>query len=263
MSLAVAMQGAGHRPVGVVARRTTAAEEAAQRLDAVAVADGAELPAADLLIVAVRDDAVGEVAATLAPRAGSIRAAVHLSGLAPVGTLAPLSGGAPVGAFHPLQTLPSIAAGAARLGGAWAAVTTADPGLRETLHGLARSLGMHPFDLADEAKPAYHAAAAAAANFPLADLVIARDLLDAAGVPFAAARPLVEAIVANAFELGPEAALTGPVARGDVGTVAGQLAAVDAVTPEWSADYRAAVARLARIAGRTDAFDGLVGASDR
>jgi predicted short-subunit dehydrogenase-like oxidoreductase (DUF2520 family) len=183
---------------------------------------------------------------------------VHLSGLTPVSALAPLAAsGCRTGSFHPLQTLPNPEVGAARLSGAWVAVTAEEP-LRTTLHGFARSLGAHPFDLADGAKALYHAGAAAAANFLLLALTMASDLLGAADVPFAAARPLVEAVVANAFELGPRPALTGPVARGDVGTVAAQLDAVAAAAPEWVAPFAASVLHLAGLAGRRDDFRDLL-----
>jgi predicted short-subunit dehydrogenase-like oxidoreductase (DUF2520 family) len=83
---------------------------------------------------------------------------------------------------------------------------------------------------------------------------MAADLFAAAGVPFAAARPLVEAVVGNAFDLGPRAALTGPVARGDRGTVAAQLQAVRAAAPEWAPAFAAWVGELARLTGREDEF---------
>ncbi|NIR35990.1 MAG: DUF2520 domain-containing protein, partial [Actinobacteria bacterium] len=104
--------------------------------------------------------------------------------------------------------------------------------LADRLFELATSIGMHGFELDDSDKALYHAAAAAAANFPLAALAMSRNLFEAAGVPFDAAGPLVEAIVANAFEMGPADALTGPIARGDVGTVAAQLAAIRDAAPD-------------------------------
>ena len=87
---------------------------------------------------------------------------------------------------------------------------------------------------------------------------MARDLFGAAGVPFAAARPLVEAVVANAFELGPRPSLTGPVARGDVETVQDQLNAVAAEAPQWLGTFSTIVLFLARIAGRGQDFEDLI-----
>ena len=248
LSLAAAAGRAGHDITAVVARTAERAGEAALALGAAPYAIGDPLPPSDLCVVSVRDDAIESVAGQLAAAAVGSDAAVHLSGLAPVAALEPLAAaGVSTGSFHPLQTLPTPAAGAAALAGSWIAITASRPRLYERLTGLAESLGALPFSLSDEHKAVYHAAAAAAANFPLAALTMASDLFDAAGVPFEAAHPLVDAVVANAFDLGPRAALTGPVARGDVATVAAQLAAVRAETPSLVPGFVGFVRELARL----------------
>ena len=253
LSVATAFRQAGHDIGGVLARRPEAARAAGELLGAPGLGWETPLPAADLLLIAVRDDAIGEVADRLVPLSAGARAAVHLSGLTSVTALAPLAAaGLETGAFHPLQTLPEPEAGAARLRGAWVAVTTDDPALRVELHALAASIATRPFDLADEARPTYHAAASAAANYVVACLRMAHELFTAAGVPFDAARPLVEAVVANVFSLGTGRALTGPIARGDAGTVAAQLEAVRRHLPEAAADYAAVGRMVARYAGRLE-----------
>ena len=262
LSLAIASARAKHDVVAVVGRTVDHAWPAASALSAEALAIGDSLPPADLLIIAVRDDAIAPVAAALAADLREnpvVPAAVHLSGLAPVSVLDPLAdAGLEIASFHPLQTLPAPEPGAARIPGAWIAITANGP-LRGSLDAYADSLGAHPFPLAEEAKPLYHAAAAAAANFPLAALTMASDLFRQAGVPFAAAKPLVEAVVANTFELGPRAALTGPVTRGDVGTVKAQIEAVHDAMPEWAPFFVSWVAALARISGRGPEFAEIVG----
>ncbi|OFW65603.1 MAG: hypothetical protein A2Z12_02200 [Actinobacteria bacterium RBG_16_68_21] len=250
-SLAIAVEDAGHRLLGVLGRDPARAGEAASRFGCPVLEWDRDLPAADLLLIAVRDDAIGEVAARLGGHAPGTGGAVHLSGLTPVDALAAI-GDLPLGSFHPLQTLPNPENGAARLAGAWIAVTSEDDLLADRLFALAASIGAHPFEVADEAKPLYHAAAAAAANFPLAAWSMARRLFEAAGVPFEVAGPLVQAVLDNAFTLGPEAALTGPVARGDVGTVAAQLAAVRGAVPDLEEDFAAMVVAVARVAGTLD-----------
>ncbi len=253
-ALSLALHRAGHDIVAVAGRSPERTAEVAARFDAEPLGLADPLPAVDLVVVAVRDDAIAEVAETLAGTAGESRGVVHLSGATSTGALAPVAAsGVPVGSFHPLQTLPSAEAGAARLEGAWVAVTAEEP-LRTTLHELAESMGARPFDLADEHKAIYHAAAASAANFTLAALAVAAELFAAAGVPFDAAKPLVDAVVANAFTAGPRASLTGPVARGDVTTVAAQLAAIAEQAPEWEEAYRAFVAATAGVAGTADRF---------
>jgi predicted short-subunit dehydrogenase-like oxidoreductase (DUF2520 family) len=201
----------------------------------------------------VRDDGIAAVAERLAGIVGAVGGAVHLSGLTSVDALGAL--GCPTGSFHPLQTLPTPEAGAAALRGAWIAVTTDDDLLADRLFALASSLGAHPFELADDQKPLYHAAAAAAANFPLTSLAMAERLFAAAGVDFAAAGPLVEAVVANAATMGPVAALTGPVARGDVGTVRAQVAAVAVAAPDLVGHFVALVRATAAVAGTSDVIE--------
>jgi predicted short-subunit dehydrogenase-like oxidoreductase (DUF2520 family) len=225
-------------------------------LDSVPLAWDRPLPSADLLVVAVRDDAVTEVAARLAAVAGAVDAAVHVSGVTPVSALAPLAASGPVGSLHPLQTLPSPEAGARKLAGAWVAVTSDDEPLAGRLSALAASLGARPFRLEDHHKPLYHAAAVAAANYPVAVLAMAERLFAAAGVDFAAAEPLVAAAVGNAFALGPTAALTGPVARGDAGAVAANVDAVRWAAPDLLEDFVALARATARVAGTTEAVDG-------
>jgi predicted short-subunit dehydrogenase-like oxidoreductase (DUF2520 family) len=196
------------------------------------------LPAADLLVISVRDDAIAAVAGRLAGLSGAIPYAVHLSGFTSVVALEPLSrSGTKVGSFHPLQTLPNPETGSEALAGAWVAVTAEEP-LRSVLFGLASDFSMHPIDVEDRAKPAYHAGAAAASNFLVAALAVAHDLLEAAGVPFAAAEALSRQVVANAFALGPTSALTGPIARGDETTVAGHLAAAWEVSESIGHQFR-------------------------
>ncbi len=253
LSMALAAQQAGHTVVAVAGRSQAGLAAAHDLTSAPTVALDDALPGADLAVLAVRDDAIATVAATLRLPDGV--PVVHLSGLAPVSALDRLRGAHAVGALHPLQSLPTPLVGAARLAGAWAAVTTTDEGLHSQLVRFARSLGMQTFDLDDAAKPLYHAAAAAAANFPIVALSMAADLFAAAGVSFGVAEPLVTGVVANAFELGPRTALTGPVARGDIATVAAQLEAVG--ESAWYEYYVEFVRMVAALAGRQGDFEGL------
>jgi predicted short-subunit dehydrogenase-like oxidoreductase (DUF2520 family) len=156
-----------------------------------------------------------------------------------------------VGALHPLQSFPSASAGLERLSGAWAAVA-GDP----EVIALARLLGLRPFELADSARARYHAAAAVASNHLVALLGQVQRLAATCGVPFEAFVPLLRASLDNAIELGPETALTGPVARGDLATIAEHLAALD---PTDRDAYRAMAREAARLAGRRDtAIDRLL-----
>lgn len=257
LAVALATASAEHRIVGVLARRRDAAAAAASRLESAVLEWDRPLPGADLLLIGVRDDAITTVARRLAGREGAVSGAAHLSGFTPVDALGPLS--VPIASFHPLQTLPTPEVGAARLAGAWVAVTSDDDMLADRLFAFAASLGARPFDLADRAKPLYHAAAVAAANFPVASWEMSRRLFAAAGVEFAAAAPLIQAITANTLDLGPEAALTGPIARGDVGTVRAQVEAVRAALPEFAAHFDAAVRAVAQVAGTSEEIEEALG----
>ena len=210
------------------------------------------MPEADLLVVAVRDDAIRAVASSLSEAPLPVPRAVHLSGLAPVQVLDPLrAAGLETGSFHPLQTLPDWDTGSKALANAHVGITAGEE-MMDFLEGLADSLGCHHFRLPDQVKPLYHAAAAASANYVLAALSLAETLYAEAGIDYRVARPLVDQVVANAFELGIKPALTGPVARGDIGTVRSQLKAVDTQAPHMSETFRALARATARVAGATE-----------
>lgn len=253
MSLSYAFRTAGHELAGVLGRKNAA--DAAAALDTVELSWDDLLPAADLLVISVRDDAVGEIANRLASRAIGVAAAVHISGSVTIGALAPLEEtGLAIGGFHPLQSLPDAEIGATRLSGAWAGITAGDPQLSARLFELATSIGMIPFDLPDAGRPLYHAGASAAANYVVGSLALAERLFSAAGVPWEAAIPLVEAVVKNATELGPQRALTGPIARGDVRTVEQQRAAVRSAVPDLEAAFVDIGRAVAHVAGREEEF---------
>lgn len=230
-SLARAAVGAGHTLGGVLSRRRPDLEPMLEW--------DTPLPSCDLIVLAVSDAAIPEVARRLVFTWPGDTPAVHLSGFVSVGALDPLADlGAAVGSFHPLQTLPDPERGAAALAGSWAALTTSDTALSNLLSDFARSLAMRPFTLADRAKPAYHAAAAAASNYVVEALAVASDLLAAAGVDAEVVKPLTRRVIENVFAVGAEAALTGPIARNDLATVAGQQAAADGISPELGEQFR-------------------------
>jgi len=239
-ALVLAAHRSGHTIVSI---RSRSIESTARFADL--VTDDAGPP--DLTVIAVRDDAIRAVASTLVDDRPS--AVVHMSGAVHASALAMLADrGWMIGSWHPLQTLPTPEVGAERLAGSWVGVTAGEP-LRSELHVFTTSLGCRPFDLRDEDKAAYHAAAAAAANFVVTSLSVAEQLAEQASVPFEAYRPLVDAIVENTFTLGAVRALTGPIARGDVATVTTHLATADAAGPELGAMFRAMARATAELAG--------------
>lgn len=254
ISLALAM--AGHQPVAVAGRDADAAstQALAARLGAPAVAIADAARDADLVVIATPDAAIEATAHALvtALRAGAL--VVHLSGARGLDALAAIASTRPdvrIGALHPLQSLRGKDDVDA-LRGAWAAVCGPDE-----VAALAIDMGLSPFHVADADRPRYHAAACVASNHLVALLGQVARLAADAGVPLEAFAPLVRSAMENAFSVGPAAALTGPVARGDVATVQTHL---DALPDAERAAYRALAAEALRLSGRNDpALDALLG----
>lgn len=222
-ALGLAAERAGHEIAGVLSRSPV--ERAWDQLDW-----DSDLPEADLALIAVRDDAISEVSHRIAPHVSDVGVVAHMSGFTPVLVLHHLQEqGTAVGGFHPLQSLPDAETGAAALTGAYVGVD-GDPLAMDVLTHLASTLGMEHFRLDDASRPAYHAAAAAAANFVITALAVSADLYESAGIDPRVSRPLVERAVANVFEKGAATALTGPIARGDIDTVIGHLTAAREVS---------------------------------
>jgi len=237
VTVTAALAAAGWAVAAVAGRTVGAAStrEAAVRLHAPArsvaeVADGA-----DVVIVATPDGVIDAAAAALAPAVAPDALVLHLSGARGLDALAAVP--ARRACLHPLQALPTVELGLRRLPGSWAAVA----GDAE-VEALARQLGLRPFVLADSDRPAYHAAATIASNHLVALLgQVART----APAPLEAFLPLVRATVDNVEAIGPTAALTGPVARGDVDTVRAHLRALP---PSERDEYRAMARAAHRLA---------------
>ena len=194
----------------------------------------------DLVLIATPDAAVADVAAAVEPAAGAVVA--HLAGSLGLDAVAPHLRPA---ALHPLVALPDPAVGARRLrGGGWFAVA-GDPLVGQAV----ADLGGRAFEVADADRAAYHAAAVVASNHLVALLGQAERIASGAGVPFAAFIDLVRATVDNVDELGPAAALTGPAARGDTGTIRRHL---EAIAPAERPAYEALSRQARRLAGQTE-----------
>jgi len=186
---------------------------------------GARCPDADIVILAVPDAEIANAAATLKRRADGPLVG-HCSGATTLDVLAPHA----AFSLHPLMTVP--ADGPSQLAGASAAVAGSTPHARGIAHQLALHLGLTPIDVADEDRPLYHAAASIASNFLITLEAAAEQLAADAGVDRSALVPLVRATVENWASLGPERALTGPIARGDADTVTRQRHAIQDRAPD-------------------------------
>jgi len=179
---------------------------------------------AELVLLCVPDAAIRDVAGGLAPGPGWI---AHVSGGTPLAALDPHERRF---GLHPLQTF-TRARAPEQLDGAFAAVTAETDEARERGFELARLLGLQPFELADEARPLYHAGASIASNYLVTLHRVASDLFRAAGAPPEALVPLMRRTIENGFEL------TGPIERGDWETVEAHRAAIRATRPDLEPLY--------------------------
>src|SRR5688572_2164441 len=180
---------------------------------------------AELVLLCVPDGAIAGVARALEPGPW----VAHVSGATPLSALDPHSRRFSV---HPLQTF-TRARGAEQLDGAYAAVTAESEDARAVAVELAETLGLRPFELADEERVLYHAGAAIASNYLVTLRRVAGRLVEDAGAPPEALDPLMQRTIENGFEL------TGPIARGDWETVEAHVRAIRARRPEYEGLYHA------------------------
>jgi predicted short-subunit dehydrogenase-like oxidoreductase (DUF2520 family) len=210
---------------------------------------------ADAALICVPDGEIAAVAERVAAHAPRLRFAGHTSGATGLEALAPCTAaGAAAFSLHPLQTIPDDRSPVA---GSPAAIAGSGEEAIGLARRLAEALAMRPFEVPDEARAAYHAAASIASNFLIALEESAATLLERAGVEDAREllAPLVLRSAANWAERGG-AALTGPIARGDHATVARHLEELRERAPELLAVYEALAARTMTIAGHDGGVDG-------
>lgn len=252
-ALGQAWEAAGHLVVATSAISDASIRRAADRLpDAQLLAPDEVAARADLLVLAVPDDAlaglVGGLAATGSVRPGQI--VVHTAGARGVRVLDPLTGlGALPLALHPAMTFLGRAEDTARLASCCFGITAADDAGWAVAEALVLEVGAEAVRIAEADRPTYHAALAHGANHLVTlvcDAVQALRAVTATEVP--AERllaPLLSAALDNALRHGDHA-LTGPVARGDVDAVAVHLRVLTEVDPDLGATYRALARRSAQ-----------------
>lgn len=257
--LAPAFHNAGW-PVTAVASR-----DEAKRNELTALVPGsrgfaepnAVLDEADVIFLTVPDDALPALAAELHLYSG--QALVHTSGALPAAVLAPAqAAGTSVGSFHPLVAFADRELALASLVGATIALE-GDPSILPLLADLAESIGARPVRLPEGTKTAYHAAASLAAGGVVALLDALAEIGAQSGFDEATALsiylPLTRQALANAEALGTAQALTGPVLRGDAGTLRAHLEFIRSETPQALPLYLELCRRELAIAVRRGALD--------
>jgi predicted short-subunit dehydrogenase-like oxidoreductase (DUF2520 family) len=182
---------------------------------------GADAAGSDVVLLCVPDREIAAAAVAIEPNAivGHCSGATGLEPLAPHESFS----------LHPLMT---VSRGVANFAGATAAIDAGTERASGIARLLAMALDMNPVHISPEDRAAYHAAASIASNFLVTLEAAAERVAATAGIGREALAPLVRASVENWVALGPERALTGPVARGDEPTVARQRDAVAQRTPE-------------------------------
>ncbi|GGU92999.1 oxidoreductase [Streptomyces albospinus] len=242
-ALAASLQLAGHRPVAVSGVSDASVRRAAELLPDVPLVSPAEVLArADLVLLTVPDDALAGLVSGLA-ETGAVRPGqllVHTSGRYGTAVLDPATraGALPL-ALHPAMTFTGTSVDVQRLAGCSFGVTAPEE-LRMAAEALVIEMGGEPEWIAESARPLYHAALAIGANHLVTLVAQSMELLQKAGVqaPDRMLGPLLGAALDNALRSG-DAALTGPVARGDAGTVAAHVAELRRHAPQAVAGYLA------------------------
>ncbi|KRE42386.1 Rossmann-like and DUF2520 domain-containing protein [Knoellia sp. Soil729] len=239
--LAAALARAGHHIQAAYAVSDASRERAAALLPGVPLKDvPGVIDGADLVLLAVPDDALPELVSGLTAtdtwQAGQI--VVHTSGRYGADVLRPALGShiLPV-AIHPAMTFTGTALDLGRLEDCAFGVTGPEA-LRPMAEALVVEMGGEPVWVAEGQRAAYHAALAHGSNHLVTLVAEAMEVLVAAGVeqPRAVLGPLARAALDNALRLG-DAALTGPVARGDVSTVGTHLRELERISPEIRTTY--------------------------
>jgi predicted short-subunit dehydrogenase-like oxidoreductase (DUF2520 family) len=261
--LGAALSAAGHDVVAAAGLSTATAERAARLLPGVPLLPTDEVvAAADLVVLAVPDDTLPGLVAGLAEtgvwRPGQLT--FHTSGAHGLAVLAPAeqAGVLPL-ALHPAMTFSGAPEDADRVAGAPFGVTS-HSWHRAVAETLVLEMGGEPFFVAEEDRRLYHAALVTGANHLVTLVAEAADLLRTAGVtdPARVLAPLLTAALDNGLRRG-DRALTGPVSRGDVGTVRNHLETLAERAPDSVEAYVAMAQRTterALAAGRLKRHEG-------
>jgi predicted short-subunit dehydrogenase-like oxidoreductase (DUF2520 family) len=189
-----------------------------------------------VVLLCVPDDAIAAAADVVVP-GPLVGHCSGVSGLDVIGARESFS-------MHPLMT---VTTAGADFRGVYAAVAGSTAAALSTARALALALGLRPVRVDDGDRAAYHAAAAFAANFLVTVESAAAELMSTAGLDRAVLLPLARAALENWGRVGPDA-LTGPVARGDAGTVALHRRVIASRTPELTGLFEALVRATERLA---------------
>jgi predicted short-subunit dehydrogenase-like oxidoreductase (DUF2520 family) len=241
-ALAVRLSQKGWPVVAVSSRTLSSARRLAKRVPSCRVYHTAQELAdlAEMVFITTPDDVIAQVCSEV--HWHKKQSVLHCSGAHSVDILGPAKKlGAAVGSFHPLQTFADVDQAIANLPGSTFALEGEEP-LLSTLKELTRLLNGNWVELKPGDKVLYHAAAVFACNYLVTLVKLAQDLWKDFGVsPKEATRallPLLRGTLNNIDNIGLPNCLTGPVARGDLGTIEKHLRALDARSPSLLTTYK-------------------------
>jgi predicted short-subunit dehydrogenase-like oxidoreductase (DUF2520 family) len=241
-ALAVGLSRKGYPIVAVSSRSRASAEKLARLVTGCQVfgSNQGVADSAELVFVTTPDDAIAAVVSQVKWHAG--QSVVHCSGADSADILEPAQKlGAQVGVFHPLQTFASAQQAIENIPGSTFALEAEEP-LLGTLQDMATALGGDWVELKASDKVLYHAAAVIACNYTVTLVKLATDLWQTFNVPTQKATkallPLLRGTLHNIEAVGIPRCLTGPIARGDVGTIRKHLDALEKTAPSLLSTYR-------------------------
>lgn len=241
-ALAVLLSRKGYKVAGVYSRSRSSAEKLASQVKGCRVADSYQeaADAADITFITTPDSAIAGVVSPIKWQRG--RSVIHCSGADSTAILEPArKSGAMVGGFHPLQTFAGTKQAIENIPGSTFALEAEEP-LLTTLKKMAEELGGHWITLKAEDKVAYHAAAVFASNYLVTLVKMATDLWKTFSIPTDQATrallPLIRGTLHNMETIGIPDCLTGPIARGDTGTVSKHLQDLHKKAPSLLFPYK-------------------------
>lgn len=261
-SVGQVLESRGYKIAAVAARNQASINRVSVYINARATTDIIEAAKmGELIFITTPDDKIQEVTEEIARSGGfDVNDIVfHMSGALPLDVLdAAKAKGAQVGSIHPMQTFAAVDGAIAALPGSVFGVTAADEAL-SVAQEIVKALGGEMVVIADKDKTLYHAAAVAVSNYLITLVHYGEGLYNEIGIPEEMARrafiPLLKGTVINLVHHKPASALTGPIARGDVGTVRRHLAEIEKVVPQAAPLYRVMGAYTVKVATEKGTID--------
>ena len=241
-ALSVRLRSKGYQVVAISNRSQSSANNLARAIANCRVFDNNQGVAdvADLIFITTPDDAIAPSVSQI--QWHSEQSVVHCSGADSTEILEPArKAGAQVGGFHPLQTFASVEQAIENIPGSTFAIEAQEP-LLNVLKGMATALDSHWIELTSNDKVIYHAAAVIACNYMVTMVKLATDLWQSFNIPpqqaTQALLPLLRGTIHNIETVGMPQCLTGPIARGDSGTIKKHIEALQKTAPSLLSTYK-------------------------